>query len=69
MWAGVAGPKTNQIWWSDDEGVNWTQVTVTPPQWSARAQGMICKHNVYIYMVGGIPGTADGQVWVSLNTP
>ena len=62
-----AGTMTNDVWYSDDDGVTWTQTTVNGSRWSP-GQPNVVVYDDKMWVVGGNFGSdvwysTDGSTW------
>ena len=55
----------NDIWYSDDKGINWSKVIVDNSHWLGRYAHQALSHNDKLWVLGGIYG--GNQIWSSTN--
>ena len=57
--------KLNDIWYSDDKGINWSKVIVDNSHWLNRYGHQALVHNDKLWVLGGFFGLND--IWSSTN--
>lgn len=65
------GANSSGVWWSNDEGVRWTQVTATKPTFGDRTGHELAVFKDRLWVLGGIHsgsnGTPTNEVWSTID--